>query len=198
MLILSRTHTHATNTRVPGDGLVEWEGKNDRSVCRREEVGFQFWLKRRERRWMPDRERKRVPDHRPNVMKGSLPKGPPAHPRNTASPSIRGWYDTAVLCRQKISSTADYIMQLQLPSIKFPPFQTLGVHFPDCSKSNKRCNNRRLTAQMTNIQRICYWASLTHDAGIVPFKAKHCSANHELLKLVSFGLNKIISYITRH
>ena len=82
--------------------------KNDRSVCRREEVGLHFWVKRRKWRWMPDRDRKRVPDHRSNVMKGSLPQGPPVHPRNTASPSIRGWYDTAVLCRQKISSTADY------------------------------------------------------------------------------------------
>ena len=85
-------------------------------------------------------------------------------------------------------------MQLQLPSTKFPPFQTFGVNFPDCSKSNKRGNNGRLTAQMTNIQRICYLvssASLTHDAGIVSFKAKHCSTNHELFKFVSFGLNKI-------
>ena len=33
---------------------------------------------------MPDRERrKRVPGHGSNVLKGSLPQGPPAHPRNT-------------------------------------------------------------------------------------------------------------------
>ena len=32
---------------------------------------------------MPDRERKRVPDHRSDVLKGSLPQCPPAHPRNT-------------------------------------------------------------------------------------------------------------------
>ena len=37
---------------------------------------------------MPDRERKRVPDHRSDVLKGSLPRGPPAHPRNTEDPSI--------------------------------------------------------------------------------------------------------------
>ena len=33
---------------------------------------------------MPDKKRKRVPEHRPsNVLKGSLPQGPSAHPRNT-------------------------------------------------------------------------------------------------------------------
>ena len=39
---------------------------------------------------MPDRERKRVTDHRSGVLKGSLSKGVPAHPRNTECPSIRG------------------------------------------------------------------------------------------------------------
>ena len=39
---------------------------------------------------MPDRERKGVPDHRSDVLKGSLPQGPPAHPRNTEDASIRG------------------------------------------------------------------------------------------------------------
>ena len=34
---------------------------------------------------MPDRERKRVPDHRFDVLKGSLPLGPSAHPRSTRS-----------------------------------------------------------------------------------------------------------------
>ena len=29
---------------------------------------------------MPDRERKRVPDDRSDILKGSLPKSPPAHP----------------------------------------------------------------------------------------------------------------------
>ena len=38
---------------------------------------------------MPDRERKRVPDHRSHVLKGCLPQGPPAHPRNTEDASIR-------------------------------------------------------------------------------------------------------------
>ena len=31
---------------------------------------------------MPDRDRKRVPDHWSHVLKGSLPQGPTAHPRN--------------------------------------------------------------------------------------------------------------------
>ena len=37
---------------------------------------------------MPDRERKRVADHRSDALKGSRPRGPPAHPRNTEYPSI--------------------------------------------------------------------------------------------------------------
>ena len=37
---------------------------------------------------MSDRERKRVPDHRSNVLKGSLPQGPSAHPRNTEDPRL--------------------------------------------------------------------------------------------------------------
>jgi len=39
---------------------------------------------------MPDRERKRVPDHGSDVLKGSLPEGPPAQPRNKAYPGILG------------------------------------------------------------------------------------------------------------
>ena len=38
---------------------------------------------------MPDRERQRVPDHRSDVLKGSLPQGPPVHPRNTEHPSLQ-------------------------------------------------------------------------------------------------------------
>ena len=36
---------------------------------------------------MPDRKRKGVPEHRSNVLKGSLPQGPSAHPRNMAEAS---------------------------------------------------------------------------------------------------------------
>ena len=35
-------------------------------------------------------KRKRVPDHWSDVLKGSLPQGPSAHPRNTENASIRG------------------------------------------------------------------------------------------------------------
>ena len=38
---------------------------------------------------MPDREKKGVPDHRPHLLKGSLPQGPSAHPKDTEYPSIR-------------------------------------------------------------------------------------------------------------
>ena len=42
----THTHTHAAYTCITGDGSEKKE--NDRSVCRREEMGFQFRLKRRE------------------------------------------------------------------------------------------------------------------------------------------------------
>ena len=35
---------------------------------------------------MPDRERKRVPDDRSDILKGSLPKSPPAHHWDTENP----------------------------------------------------------------------------------------------------------------
>ena len=37
---------------------------------------------------MPDKKRKRVPEHRSNVLKGSLPQGPSAHPRNAEYPRL--------------------------------------------------------------------------------------------------------------
>ena len=37
---IPKTHTHTTNTCTIGDGLIQWEA--DKSVCRREEMGFQF------------------------------------------------------------------------------------------------------------------------------------------------------------
>ena len=49
-LSLSLTHTHTTNTRITGDGLVQWE-ENNRSAYRREETGFQFWLKFKRSEW---------------------------------------------------------------------------------------------------------------------------------------------------
>ena len=68
--------------------------QNDRLVCRREEMGFQFWFKRRWRRILHT-ERKRVPEHRSNVLQGSLPQGLSAHPRNMEDPSIWGWVKRA-------------------------------------------------------------------------------------------------------
>ena len=38
---------------------------------------------------MPDMERKGVPGHRSNILKGSIPQGPSAHPRNTEDASIQ-------------------------------------------------------------------------------------------------------------
>ena len=39
---------------------------------------------------MPDRERKRVPDHRSDVLKGSLPQGPPTHPSSLNLDTYKG------------------------------------------------------------------------------------------------------------
>ena len=76
-------HTHTTNTCITGDGLVTRQISMQRS--------FKFWLKRKEWRRMPDRNRKGVPEHRSKVLKGSLPQGPPAHPRNMQDVSICSW-----------------------------------------------------------------------------------------------------------
>ena len=51
-----------------------WLWVDDKSVCRREEVGFQFWFKLREWRRTPDRVKKKVPEDRSDVLKGSLPR----------------------------------------------------------------------------------------------------------------------------
>ena len=40
---------------------------------------------------MLDRERQWVPDDRSDILKGPLPKSPPAHPWDTENPSIWGW-----------------------------------------------------------------------------------------------------------
>ena len=37
---------------------------------------------------MPNRERKRVPDDRSDILKGSLPKSPPAHPWDTEEKEV--------------------------------------------------------------------------------------------------------------
>ena len=90
----TNTHTLSLSPQIHALLVMGWLNEikeNNRSVYRREEVGFQFWLKRSEWRRMPDRERKRVPDHRSNVLKWYLPQGPPAHPRNVEDPSIPGW-----------------------------------------------------------------------------------------------------------
>ena len=95
VLISPNTHAHSsplhshTHTR-PYTHYEYMHYQNDRLVCRREEMGFQLWFKRRWRR-MLHTERKRVPEHRSNVLKGSLPQGLSAHPRNMEDPSIWGW-----------------------------------------------------------------------------------------------------------
>ena len=41
---------------------------------------------------MPVRESKKAEDHRPDEFNGSVPRGLPAHPRNTEDSYIRSWY----------------------------------------------------------------------------------------------------------
>ena len=36
-----------------------------------------------------DQDRKRVPDHRSDLLKGSLPQGPPVHPRSRNMEDLR-------------------------------------------------------------------------------------------------------------
>ena len=93
--------------------------ENDRSVCRREEMGFVlfcfvFWLKRGEWRRMPDTERKRVPDHRTDVLKWSLPQGPHALPRNTEYLSIRF---SATRARRRDEATQKRMEAVAVPGI---------------------------------------------------------------------------------
>ena len=52
-------------------------------------MGFQFWLERGKWCGMPDRKKGRVPDDRSDLVKGSLPKSPPAHLWDTENPSIQ-------------------------------------------------------------------------------------------------------------
>ena len=51
----AHAHTQPTSTCIP---MIEFGGKenkeNNKSVCRTEEMDFQFYLKRREQRGMPD------------------------------------------------------------------------------------------------------------------------------------------------
>ena len=87
----THTHTHHKNTSIVVMGLWKQKKESKKSVGRREEVGFQFWRERGEWRGMPNRERKRVPDDRSDILKGSLPKSPPADPWDTENLSIWGW-----------------------------------------------------------------------------------------------------------
>ena len=73
----AHTHTYTYDTRILVMGVVEIRRKSDnKSVGRREEVGFSFDL--------------RVPDDRSSVLKGSLPESPPAHPWDMENFSVQG------------------------------------------------------------------------------------------------------------
>ena len=92
----THTHTHSlslflsSSTHTPQKHKHSSHGfggnrrkKVIKSIGRREEVGFQFWLERGEWRGMPDRERKRVPDDRSDILRGLLPMSSPAQPWDT-------------------------------------------------------------------------------------------------------------------
>ena len=64
----------------------QWVGRMKRKKTAdqyAEEKRWVFSSDLRDWRQSSDRERKRVPGHRSNVLKGSAPQGPPAHPGNT-------------------------------------------------------------------------------------------------------------------
>ena len=96
IIVHHNTHTcmHPTNTYITTILVMDWsktEDCNDKAVCRREEVGFQFSLLKQNEKECLDRERKRVPDDRSGVLKGSLPQGPPAHHQTMEALSSWGW-----------------------------------------------------------------------------------------------------------
>ena len=78
---ITMPHTH-TSTNTPKKNKHSSHGfdgnkkESEKSVGRREEMGFQFWLETGEWCGMPNRERERVPDDRSNILKGSLLKSP--------------------------------------------------------------------------------------------------------------------------
>ena len=88
----TRTHTHicthTKNTWKTGDRLVERMTTEKMTNQHAEEKRWVFSFDLREWWRMPDWERKRVPDYRSEVLKGFLPQGPPAHPRNAEDLSI--------------------------------------------------------------------------------------------------------------
>ena len=74
----THTHTHTPQKHRHTSHGFDGNRRKKMIVGRRKEVGFQFWLERGEWGGMPSRERKRVWDARSNILKGSLPKSPPA------------------------------------------------------------------------------------------------------------------------
>ena len=88
----THTHTHTHAVQIHALLVMGWYNErkeNDRSVYAEEKRRvFNFDLRKKEWRRMPDRERKRVADHRSDILKGSHPQGPPAHPRDTEYRSI--------------------------------------------------------------------------------------------------------------
>ena len=86
------THTHAhAHTHTHNKHMLYWWliGKMTDQYAEEKRWVFSFELKKRVK--MNAWQREGVPEHRSNVLKGSLPQGPPAHPRNTEYLSICGW-----------------------------------------------------------------------------------------------------------
>ena len=66
---------------------------------------------------MPNRERKRVPDDRSDILKGSLPKSPPAHPWDTENLSIYRRDFLKIIKKRKTSSDKYFILKCPIDFI---------------------------------------------------------------------------------
>ena len=83
-------HTHRKNTSIVVMGLMETEERKREISRQRRRGGFSVLTWKRRVTWHAW-QRKRVLDDRSDILKGSLPKSSPEHPRDKENPSIWGW-----------------------------------------------------------------------------------------------------------
>ena len=90
MIMMMLTHTAKTQAYLL---WVWWKQKKRKwwisRLKRRGRFSLLTW--KRGATWHAWQKKKRVPDDRSDILKGYLPKSPPAHPWDTENPSIWGW-----------------------------------------------------------------------------------------------------------
>ena len=143
--------------KMTGEYAEEYISKQLGVLCpvTREEVGFRFWLKRREWWQMPDRERKRVSDHRSHILKWSLLQGPPAHPRNMEYASIWGWAKRARRSRDEATQRGMEELHQRQCGSRWEMF---------CIKSSSwlvASGDHRVKEWCGQIKVLCRWAELS-------------------------------------